>query len=117
MEGNENKTVEKAKPDWFKKSINVFTNRQEIICELSVAGYHSVEIGMAASPIKLMKQMIKEDINIIHWVGTNCPLALKIAKLLATPYLPIPPLLIHEKQISDCSAKTLVNLYRKKFTE
>jgi len=111
MENRGNKTIPESKADWLKKSINVFTNRQEIIRELSVAGYHAVEIGMAASPIKLMKQMIKEDINIIHWVGVHCPTALKIARFLATPYLPIPPMLLHEKEQKDFSVKILINNY------
>ncbi len=115
LEKRGNQTLAQAKQDWFKKSINVFTNRDEILRELSLNGYNAIEIGIADSPSKLSNQMIKEDINIIHWVGFTKPWALTVAKFLATPSLPIPPQLIFEKHRGDYSPYSLIEFYKKKF--
>lgn len=115
LENKGNKTLIGMKADWFKKSVSIFTNRRDIQINLSIAGYHAVDIGMATSPIKLVKQMVKEDINVIHWVGLKFPGALHIAKFLATPQLPIPPIVIHEKSRNDLSVKSLIELYKLKF--
>jgi len=106
-----NNSLDSSKRDWLKKSINIFTNKEEILRELSLNGYNAIEIGIATDPQKLANKMIKEDINVIHWVGLSKPWALTAAKLLATPSLPIPPALIYEDQRTDYSKDSLIDLY------
>ena len=110
-----NNTLQQSKHDWLKKSLNVFTNREEILRELSLNEYNAIEIGIADNPQRLVNQLIKEDINVIHWVGHSQPMAIKLAKLLATPSLPIPPILIFEKYRRDYSANGLVEFYKRRF--
>lgn len=110
-----NNTLQSARQDWLKRSLNVFTNKEEIIRELTVNGYNAVEIGIANNSQKLANRMIKEDINVIHWVGHSKPIALSIAKYMATPNLPIPPLLIYEDSRRDVSTGSLIELYKRRF--
>jgi hypothetical protein len=65
----------------------------------------------------MIREMIKDGTNIIHWVGHCFPLTLLIAKLIATLRLPIPPLFIYEKNRTDFSAATLLNLYNGRFNK
>lgn len=117
IEKRGNKTLKQSKNDWLKKSINIFTNKEEAIRELTIAGYNAVEIGIANNPQFLASQMLKEDINVIHWISHTKPLALPIAKFIASPSLPIPPLLIFEKSRRDFSVDSLIELYKRRFNE
>lgn len=117
LDNKGNKSLVEAKIDWFMKSANVFTNRDEIHRELSLVGYNVTDIGFAAMPARLMRQMIKDDINVIHWVGLSRPWALTAAKHLATPSLSVPPLLIYENVRYDISPGSLIELYKKRFTQ
>lgn len=110
-----NNTYEEAKKDWFLKSANIFTNRQDVLNELKASGYNAVDIGLAISFQKLANQMVREDINIIHWIGHELPISLRIAKMVATPKLPISPLLIHEKVRANISSKILIDFYKGEF--
>jgi heptosyltransferase II len=114
-DGGGNTTLEGSKTDWFKKSANIITNREEVRRELSIYGYRAAAVGKSDSLPEMMSQMIKEDTNVIHWVGHNYPLALIAAKLLATPSLPVPPIFIYEKARADHSLTGLLKLYQDKF--
>lgn len=115
IESKGNNTLAESRADWFKKSVNIFTNKEEILRELTLNGYHVVDIGLATSIPKLYNQLIKEDINIIHFVGLNMPYTINIAKILATPSLSIPPLLINERTRYDYSTNSLIELYKRRF--
>jgi len=90
LSGGGNRTLREARSDWFKKSLNVLTNKEEIQRELSLSGYHAVNIGFPDELFGLISQMIKEDINVIHWVGHKHPFLLPLANLFATPTRPMP---------------------------
>lgn len=108
---------EKVREEWLKNSINVFTNKEELVRELLFNGYSAEEIGMADNPQKLSNQLIREDINVIHWIGTSRPLALKIAKYMATPLLPIPPIIIFEEKRTEYKIGSIINLYKERFNK
>ena len=114
-QGGGNHNLAEARLDWFKRSVNVLTNKDEIQRELSLNGFHAVKLETALSVTKLVRQIIKEDINIIHWVGHSRPLALTLAKLFSILWAPLPPLLIYERDRRDYSASALLGFYMGKF--
>lgn len=117
LNGGGDHNLAEARLDWFKKSVNVLTNRDEIQRELSLNGFHAVKLENALSISKLVRQIIKEDINLIHWVGHGLPISLTLAKLLSILQAPLPPLLVYEKERRDYSASTLLGFYIGKFKE
>ena len=109
------KSFKEAKIEWFKRSVNVLCNRDEIIRELTILGCHAVKLELPQSLPELIGLMIKEDINLIHWVGlSQAPFLVKLAKIISTPQLAIPPLLIHNRQ---SITHDLISCYIKKFKE
>lgn len=108
---------ESPKPYWFKKSANITSNKEEIVRELCINGFHATKLSLPQSIFDLYKTFVREDINIIHWVGGGfLPiLIIKLAALLATPKLAIPPLIIHEKQFKNRAINDLIPFYMENF--
>lgn len=115
--GGGNQNLSEARLDWFKRSVNVLTNRDEIVRELSLNGFNAVKLENALSISNLVRQIIKEDINLIHWVGHGRPLSLTLAKFLSILRSPLPPLLVYEKDRRDYSASALLGFYIGNFKE
>ncbi|MBI5699419.1 glycosyltransferase family 9 protein [Candidatus Saganbacteria bacterium] len=113
--GGGNLNLAEARLDWFKRSANILTNRDEIVRELSYNGFNAVKLENALSLRGLLRQITLEDINIIHWVGHASSPALILARLFSIPQTPIPPLLISEKERRDFSASTLLGYYIGRF--
>ncbi|MFA4905255.1 MAG: glycosyltransferase family 9 protein [Candidatus Margulisiibacteriota bacterium] len=113
--GGGNLNLAEARLDWFKRSANILTNRDEIVRELSLNGFNAVKLENTLSLRGLMRQITREDINIIHWVGHASSPALILARWLSIPQTPIPPLLLSEKERRDFSASTLLGYYIGRF--
>jgi hypothetical protein len=115
LNGRGNKTLEESRKDWFQKSTNILTNHREIDKLLKENGYHSVFLEKSISASSLIKLMIKEDINLIHWISPRISLSLFLAKLLSSFFLSHPPLLIWEKTWTERSSEEIISLYLEKF--
>lgn len=112
------KTLDEARAEWYKKSFNIAVNRDEIQRELHLSGYHAAKLRLPQSVPELINFIIKEDINIIHWAGQSAPpLILKLAAATSALWVPIPPLIIHDKGGESRNRKELVAFYIKKFRE
>jgi len=118
LEGKGLANLEEAKLEWFKKSINILCNRDEVVRDLTILGCHSVKLTLPQSLSELIRLMVKEDINLIHWIGDRrAPFLLRLARMIATPQLAIPPLLVHNRQNNHKDAKDLLAFYIKTFKE
>jgi hypothetical protein len=104
--------------DLFTASVNVLTNNRSIKEELIKHQTHSVLVNKPRF-FDLLKQIQKDDINVIHWTGKT---SLKdrsiilLARFIATPIAPIPPLIIYSNETDSWSFNRLIGLYRDRFT-
>ncbi len=114
LQNKANNTIEEAKKDWFKKSANILTNSEAIQKELSKDGYFSYLLKSIPSLKEMINLIIKEDINIIHWIG-KIPLKLNIARIISALSNLFPALLISNKNVEP-ETKPIVT-YLKAFSE
>lgn len=109
--------MEEARKDWFKKSVSVLTNHEGIYGKLKGNDYHAVKLTGTNSFSNLIQLIIKEDINVIHWIGKKPSFILNAAGLLSSFFVAIPPLLIYEKEESCNSISDLISLYTNRFKQ
>lgn len=102
-----------SKEDWLKKSLNILTNREEVFRELNIHGYHAVRLDMVNNLFELVRLIIKEDINVIHWVGKTRPPLLWLASKVSPPWLPLPARLIMDGDLRPRSCAELIELYKR----
>jgi len=113
LEGKGKWSLESRK-EWQKKSFQILTNEKTIYQKLTTSGYWA-ELSGKNNFINLFRQIVAKDINIIHWVGQKLNINLLMAKLISTFFLPIPPLLIWEKEKVERSPEKIISLYLEKF--
>ena len=106
-----NTLLEGGTSDWLKASMNILTNSEDVFRELHINGYSAYRIKMVNNLPDMIKSIIKDDINVIHWVGSSKPLFLRIASQLSSPSLSVPPLLVFDKSPKRRGFKELVELY------
>jgi hypothetical protein len=117
LAGGGNKTLEEARKDWLQKSVSVLTNHEEIYGKLKENDYHAVKLTGTNSLSNLIQLIIKEDINVIHWIGKKPSFILNAAGLLSSLFVAIPPLLIYEKEEGRHSISDLISLYTGRFKQ
>jgi hypothetical protein len=79
--------------------------------------YHAVKTESRASLFQLIRLIIKDDINIIHWSGPSHALIPYLAKLIATLFVSIPPLLILEKEAKPKNLSEILKTYHEHFNQ
>jgi lipopolysaccharide heptosyltransferase II len=89
-----------TKAYWLARSLRILTNHPAIHSALTSQGFNSILVEDALSYKDYLDLIVREDVNVIHWVGRRRPLVLYLAKLFSALYVAIPPLFILQKKAS-----------------
>lgn len=117
LAGKGNQTLEDSQKDWFQKSANILTNHEEIYSRLKNNHYRAIKTESNPSLFNLIGLIIKEDINILHWIGKRPAFIPYLAKLISTLFVSIPPLFILEKEAKPKDLPEILKTYHEHFNK